>query len=147
MSDETVKTEAKQEKPTPKPTPKKPAVKKAKKVTEKKSKKHKEALGEARRERAIDELAEKAADTKVSAKGVTERLQQAVALYFVRYRKANGLTVKAMGEKLKLDPTHVSHMESGRRSLLRLDRAVEYAKLLAVKPEVMLTDIVKLAAS
>ena len=141
MSDENVKTETKQEKPTPKPAPKKAA-----KVA-KKSKKHTEALGAARRERAIDELAEKVTDTKVSAKGLTERLQQAVALYFVRYRKANGLTVKAMGEKLKLDPTHVSHMESGRRSLLRLDRAVEYAKLLAVKPEVMLTDIVKLAAS
>lgn len=151
MSETETKTEAQTEtKPVAKPKAKKPAPAKktAKKAPAKKTKAKRDNSGiiEARQERAVDELAEKARDMKVTGKALTERLMQATGLYFVRYRKAQGLTIKTLSEKLGIHSTHACHLESGKRSLLRLDSAVEYAKAIGVKPEALLADIIKLAA-
>lgn len=145
--------------PMPKPSPKrapakKAPAKKAKKAEKKpapKAKKAKRArtvtdeVLESARERSMEQLKEKVADTKVSAKGVTERLMQATSLFLVKFRKQNNLSCTDLAKKLDVDATVISHLESGKRSLIRLDKIVEYAKKLSIKPDVMAASIFSLS--
>jgi ribosome-binding protein aMBF1 (putative translation factor) len=131
-----------------KKTASKPSVKAKAKATKAAPRKATKAEKEAAHERAISALADKASSTEVKAKGsITEKLQQSTALFFVTYRKKNNLTCAQLAAKLKLDPSAVSHMESGHRSLLRLDSIVEYAKAMAIKPEQMVSSIFSAALS
>ena len=142
-----VKADAKAKKA--KATAKKPAVKakaKATKTANRAAFKLTAARREAYAERAESELKEKAENMSVSKKGsITEKLQQATALFLVQYRKKNNLSAGQLAAKVKVDPTTISHLESGERGLIRLDRIVELSKALAIKPADMAAAIINAA--
>lgn len=93
-------------------------------------------------QRAIEAAKEKADGFTVKKGGeLSDRLMQSTALFFLTYRKKNNLTSAQLAKKLKVNPTAISHLESGKRSVITLERIHAFAKALALKPEFIAASI------